>query len=68
MDGMLRTVAYGKRRCTAENQHLNLRFFERLAIGGAGARDGRSPPPRAAGRRRRGIFREAAVDEATGAW
>ena len=29
MDGMGRTVAHGKRRCTAENQHLNLRFFER---------------------------------------
>jgi hypothetical protein len=29
MDGMLRTVAHGKRRCTAENQHLHLRVFER---------------------------------------
>jgi len=29
MDGMVRTVAHGDRRCTPENQHLHLRFFRR---------------------------------------
>jgi len=36
MDGIGRTVAHGKRRCTAENQHLHLRVFECPATGGAG--------------------------------
>jgi hypothetical protein len=35
LDGIGRTVALGDRRCIAENQHLYLRVFERLATGGA---------------------------------
>ena len=31
---MVRTVAHGERRRTAEIQHLHLRFVERPAIGG----------------------------------
>jgi hypothetical protein len=30
MDGMGRTVAQRDRCCPAENQHLQMRFFERL--------------------------------------